>query len=59
MLIAINILMFNSSKIRIPKDSFKDLISSLFSKGDRELTIHSIKKSKTYALIKQVIRSDL
>ncbi len=59
LLIAINILMFNSSKMRIPKDDFKDMVTNLFQRGDRELTIHSIKKSKTYSLIKQVIRTQL
>src|SRR3990167_3138550 len=60
LLIAINILMFNSSKMRIPKDSFKDLVSELFQRHDgKEFTILSIKKSKTYALIKHVIKSRL
>ena len=60
MLIAINILMFNSSKMKIPKDSFKDLVSDLFQKSERkELTIHTIKKSKTYSMIKQVIRAQV
>jgi hypothetical protein len=60
LLIAINILMFNSSKMRIPKDSFKDLVSELFQRHDgKEFTILSIKKSKTNALIKHVIRSRL
>jgi hypothetical protein len=60
LLIAINILMFNSSKMRIPKDSFKDIVSELFQRQDgKEFTILSIKKSKTYALIKHAIRSRL
>lgn len=57
-LVAINILMFNCSKMKIPKDSFKDVISELFQKiGQKDITIYSIKKSKTYSLIKQVIKS--
>ncbi len=58
LLIAINILMFNSSKMKIPKESFKELLSDLFTKTERkEYTIHNIKKSKTYSLLNTVIKS--
>ena len=58
--IAINILMFNSSKMKIPKDSFKDLISDLFPRADaKEFTIHSVKQSKTYSVLKNIIKSPL
>ena len=52
--------MFNSSKMRIPKDSFKDLVSELYQRTDGKMfTIQALKKSKTYALIKDVIKSRL
>ena len=57
--IAINILMFNSSKMKIPKDSFKDVVSKLFPRADsKEFTIHSAKQSKTYSVLKSIIKSD-
>ena len=56
--IAINILMFNSSKTKVPKDRFKDLIAELLPQSDcREFTIHAAKQSKTYSVIKQLIKS--
>ncbi len=57
--IAINILMFNSSKMKIPKDTFKDLISELYPAyfGSTGTTsIQCIKKSPTYELLKSVIK---
>ena len=58
--IAINILMFNSSKMKIPKDNFKDMISELFPRADsKEFTIHSVKQSKTYSVLKSIIKSNL
>ena len=58
--IAINILMFNSSKMRIPKEIFKDLISELFPDAfecNLGSSIQSLKKSKTYEFLKTIIRS--
>ncbi len=56
--IAINILMFNSSKMKIPKDSFKDLISDLFPRADaKDFTIHSIRQSKTYSVLRSIIKA--
>jgi hypothetical protein len=58
LLIAINILMFNSSKMRIPKDSFKDLVSELFQRNEkRDLSINFLKETRPYALIKEILRS--
>lgn len=58
LLIAINILMFNSSKMRIPKDSFKDLVSELFQRNEkRDLSINSLKETRSYTLIKEILRS--
>ena len=59
--IAINILMFNSSKLQMPKTSFKDLAAGLIKsiKSAGELSIESIKQSSTYALVKQVIRQPI
>ena len=58
--IAINILMFNSSKMRIPKDTFKELTEELFPKAfgcNIEPSVQFIKKSGTYILLKSVIKS--
>ena len=57
--IGINILMFNSSKLRIPKDSFKKLKAELFPKfcANQVSTIQAIKESKTYSLLKRIIRT--
>lgn len=58
LLIAINILMFNSSKMRIPKDSFKDLVSELYQRNEkRDLSINSLKETRSYTLIKELLRS--
>lgn len=55
--IAINILMLNSSKIKIPKNTFKALISQTFKRtSGREFTIYSAKQSKTHALLKAVVK---
>ena len=58
--IAINILMFNSSKMNIPKNHFRDLVFELFPCSfNKDFSIHSIKKFKTYSLLKKVIRNSL
>jgi hypothetical protein len=58
LLIAINILMFNSSKMRIPKDSFKDIVSELFQRYEKKnMSIDSLKETRSYILIKEILRS--
>ena len=58
LLIAVNILMFNSSKAGIPKESFKKLITEFLPKR-KEVTVMSIKKSKSYSLLKNIVKSQL
>ena len=58
--IAINILMFNCSKMKIPKETFKELVSELFPPvfgSPQTASIQCIKKSSTYELLKSVIRN--
>ena len=60
--IAINILMFNSSKIKIPKDTFKEVIAELFPAafgGSTGSSIQCIKQSPTYELLKAIIKPHL
>ncbi len=57
--IAITILMFNSSKMRIPRETFRDLLEELFPRAlgsSKSNPIPLIKQSKTYELLKSIIR---
>ncbi len=58
--IAITILMFNSSKMRIPKEIFRELLEELFPRAlgcSKQNPIPLIKQSKIYELLKSIIRS--
>ena len=58
-IIALTILMFNSFRIKLPKNAFRDLISELFPKfGSKEQTVQNIKQSKAYSLIKCLLQSN-
>ena len=59
LLIAINILMFNSSKVKITKGTFRELIFELSPKTfdcNIESCIQTIKNSKTYESLKSIIK---